>query len=93
MNLALTYLMEHIIILPQSVNKKKRKPMIPDNVKPIPKSVSSNQELIQEALDLGCTKAKVILIQTISMAHWVDIYAFRRAIWQCLFCTPERKYA
>ena len=48
--------------------------MIPDNVKNIPKNVLSKQELIQEALDLGCTKAKVVLTQTISMAHWVKLH-------------------
>ena len=48
--------------------------MTPDNVKSIPKSVLSNQELIQEALDLGCTKAKVVLTQTISMAHWGKLH-------------------
>ncbi len=48
--------------------------MIPDNVKLIPKSIRSNQGLIQEALDLGCTKAKVVLTQTISMAHWVKLH-------------------
>lgn len=47
--------------------------MIPDNVKPIPKSIRSNQELVQEALDLGCSKAKIVLTQTISMAHWVKL--------------------
>ena len=48
--------------------------MIPDNVKMIPKNISSNQELIQDALNLGCTKAKVVLIQTITMANWVKLH-------------------
>ena len=48
--------------------------MIPDNIRKIPKSASSNEELIKEALDLGCTKAKVVLTQTISMAHWVKLH-------------------
>ena len=47
--------------------------MIPDNLRQIPKSISSNQELIKEALDLGCIKAKVVLTNTISMAHWVKL--------------------
>ena len=48
--------------------------MISNNIKPIRKSEHSNQELIQEALDLGCTKAKVVLTHTISMAHWVNLH-------------------
>ena len=46
--------------------------MTPDNVKMMPKNISSNQELIQEALDLGCTKAKIVLAQTISIANWLS---------------------
>lgn len=68
--------------------------MIPDNIKMIPKSIRSNQELIQEALDLGCTKAKVVLTQTVSMAHWVKLqcqfgcsqYA---KLLTCPPCTPD----
>jgi len=68
--------------------------MIPDNVKMIPKSIRSNQELIQEALDLGCTKAKVVLTQTISMAHWVKLHCqfgcsqYAKLI-TCPPCTPD----
>ncbi|MBT7475564.1 MAG: hypothetical protein HN649_02940, partial [Nitrospina sp.] len=47
--------------------------MAPENIKSLPKSTRSNQELIQEAIDLGCTKAKVILTRTISMAHWMSL--------------------
>ncbi len=47
--------------------------MIPENVKTLPDDISSNQELIQEAINLGCTKAKVILTKTISMAHWMKL--------------------
>ncbi|MBT5471271.1 MAG: DUF2284 domain-containing protein [Nitrospina sp.] len=68
--------------------------MIPDNVKMIPKSIRSNQELIQEALDLGCTKAKVVLTQTISMAHWVKLHcqfgcSEYGKLLTCPPCTPE----
>lgn len=47
--------------------------MIPENVKSLPENTRSNQELIQQAIDLGCTKAKVILTKTISMAHWMKL--------------------
>jgi len=47
--------------------------MIPENVKALPGNICSNQELIQEAIGLGCTKAKVILTKTISMAHWMKL--------------------
>ncbi len=68
--------------------------MIPDNVKSIPQSVRSNQELIQEALDLGCTKAKVVLTQTISMAHWVNLHcqfgcSQYGKLLTCPPCTPD----
>ncbi|MBC8282808.1 MAG: DUF2284 domain-containing protein [Nitrospinae bacterium] len=68
--------------------------MIPDNVKMIPKSIRSNQELIQEALGLGCTKAKVVLTQTISLAHWVKLHCqfgcsqYAKLI-TCPPCTPD----
>ena len=48
--------------------------MISDNIKRIPKRTCSNQVLIKEALDMGCAKAKVVLTQTISMAHWVKLH-------------------
>ena len=44
-----------------------------ENIKALPKDIRSNQELIQEAIRLGCSKAKVILTKTISMAHWVKL--------------------
>jgi len=47
--------------------------MIPENIKMIPESIRSNQELIQEALNLGCMKAKVISTKAISLAHWVKL--------------------
>jgi predicted metal-binding protein len=68
--------------------------MIPDNVKQIPKVVRSHQELIQEALDLGCTRAKVVLTQTISMAHWVKLHCqfgcpqYGKVL-TCPPCTPD----
>lgn len=68
--------------------------MIPDNVKLIPKSIRSNQELIQEALNLGCTKAKVVLTQTISLAHWVKLHcqfgcSQYAKLLTCPPCTPD----
>ena len=48
--------------------------MIPKNIKMIPESIRSNQELIQEALGLGCAKAKVISTKAISLAHWVKLH-------------------
>ncbi len=47
--------------------------MTPKNIKALPENIRSNQELIQEAIRLGCTKAKVILTKTISMAHWMKL--------------------
>ena len=41
--------------------------MTPENVKSLPESIRYNQELIQEAIQLGCTK-------TISMAHWMKLH-------------------
>lgn len=43
------------------------------NIKALPENIRSNQELIQEATRLGCTKAKVILTKTISMGHWMKL--------------------
>ena len=48
--------------------------MLPKNIKMIPESIRSNQELIQEALGLGCAKAKVISTKAISLAHWVKLH-------------------
>ena len=39
----------------------------------MPESIRSNRELIQDALDFGCAKAKVISTETISLAHWVKL--------------------
>ena len=44
-----------------------------ENIKSLPKNIRLNQELIQEAIRLGCAKAKVILTKTISIAHWVKL--------------------
>ena len=41
---------------------------------------TDNQELIQEALNLGCLKAKVITTKTICLAHWLKT--------QCQFGCP-----
>ena len=48
--------------------------MLPKNIKMIPESIRSNQELIQEALGLGCARAKVISTKAISLAHWVKLH-------------------
>ena len=47
--------------------------MPPENIKALPENIRLNQELIQEAIRLGCTKAKVILTKTISMANWMKL--------------------
>lgn len=52
-----------------------------ENIKALPHDIRSNQELIQEAIGLGCTKAKVILTKTISMAHWMKL--------QCQYGCPH----
>ena len=58
--------------------------MIPKNITMIPESVRSKKELIQEALELGCEKAKVISTKAISLAHWVKL--------QCQFgCSNHAK--
>ena len=58
--------------------------MIPKNIKMMPESIRSNRELIQEALDFGCAKAKVISTEAISLAHWVKL--------QCQFgCSNHAK--
>ncbi|SVA25311.1 uncharacterized protein METZ01_LOCUS78165 [marine metagenome] len=48
--------------------------MIPKNIKMMPENIRSNQELIQEALGLGCARAKVISTKAISLAHWVKLH-------------------
>ncbi len=50
-------------------------------VRKLPQSVQINQEVIQEALDLGCTRAKVIQTQSIALAHWVKL--------QCQYGCPH----
>jgi predicted metal-binding protein len=47
--------------------------MASEKVKSLPKNIRLNQELIQKAIDLGCTKAKLIFTRTISMAHWMKL--------------------
>ena len=47
--------------------------MTPENVKFLPENTRLNQEMIHEAINLGCTKAKVILAKTISRAHWMNL--------------------
>ena len=47
--------------------------MVPENVKSLPENICLNQELIQEAINLGCTKAKVILTKTISLSNWMNL--------------------
>ena len=68
--------------------------MIPPNVKKMPKNITSNKELIQEALDLGCTKAKVVLTQSISIANWVKLHcqfgcSQYAKLLTCPPCTPD----
>ena len=46
--------------------------MTPENVKFLPENTRLNQEMIHEAINLGCTKAKVILTKTKSMSHWMN---------------------
>ena len=48
--------------------------MMPKNIRMIPENIRSNQELIQEALGLGCARAKVISTKAISLAHWVKLH-------------------
>ena len=47
--------------------------MPPEKIKALPEKIRLNQELIQEAICLGCTKAKVILTKTISIANWMKL--------------------
>jgi predicted metal-binding protein len=47
----------------------------------LPRNIQSNQELIQEALDLGCVKAKVIPTKTIALARWLRL--------QCQYGCPH----
>ena len=44
-----------------------------EKIKALPENIRLNQELIQEAISLGCTKAKVILTKTISIANWMKL--------------------
>jgi predicted metal-binding protein len=48
--------------------------MIYENIKAFPKDVISNQQLIERAVKLGCTKAKLILTKTISLGHWIKLH-------------------
>jgi len=51
------------------------------NIKKLPKSVTSNQELIEDAMVCGCLRAQVIMTKTISLARWVKI--------QCQYGCPH----
>lgn len=51
------------------------------NVKSLPLDVRSNQEIIQEAIALGCSEAKVILTKTIALGNWVKL--------QCQYGCPH----
>jgi len=51
------------------------------NLRELPKGIRTNQEMIQEALALGCLQAKVIPAKTISLAHWLKA--------QCQFGCPH----
>ena len=42
-------------------------------VRRLPKEVESGNKLIQEALQLGCIKAKIIKTQTIVLGHWLRV--------------------
>ena len=64
--------------------KENSLPMIPKNLTRIPENIMSNKELIEEALDFGCRKAKVISTSAISLARWVKL--------QCQFgCSNHAK--
>tara|TARA_Y100000590_G_scaffold329262_1_gene373935 strand:+ start:317 stop:469 length:153 start_codon:yes stop_codon:yes gene_type:complete len=45
--------------------------MIPKNTTMIPESILSYKEPIEEALDFGCRKSKVISTRSFSLTHWV----------------------
>lgn len=49
--------------------------MIPDipNVKQLPTERVANQQVIQEAMDLGSVKVKVIPVHDITLSHWVRL--------------------
>jgi predicted metal-binding protein len=71
-----------------------KKIMSSDNIKALPKNIRSNQELIQEAIGLGCTKAKVILTKSISMANWMKLQcqygcSYYGTLLTCPPCTPD----
>ncbi len=45
----------------------------PPKVTPFPSRIVSNQELIAEALEKGCTQVKVIPVKEIALGHWVRL--------------------
>ena len=61
-----------------------------EKIKELPKNIRFNQELIQEALKLGASKAKLILTQTITMANWVKLHCQYgcSSYGVCLTCPP-----
>ena len=45
----------------------------PTNIRSLPTGTLTNQELIEDALDLGCLNAKVIQIRNITLGSWVKL--------------------
>ncbi|MFQ5449646.1 MAG: DUF2284 domain-containing protein [Nitrospinaceae bacterium] len=43
------------------------------NIRQLPLSIRTNKEVIQDALNSGCIRAKVILTKTIVLGHWVKL--------------------
>ena len=43
---------------------------LPSNIRQLPLNVKSNTEMIQEAVTLGCSRAKVIWTKTIAIGTW-----------------------
>ena len=45
----------------------------PPNVTQFPSRITSNQELIEDALNRGCTQVKIIAVREIALGHWVRL--------------------
>ncbi|MBI4384276.1 MAG: DUF2284 domain-containing protein, partial [Nitrospinae bacterium] len=81
---------------PKPAINRRRENVVTDlrHFKKSPKSEPSNMELVEEAVSLGCVKAKVILTKTISLGRWVKLQCqygcpFYGMRFTCPPCSPN----
>ena len=47
--------------------------MEPENIYSFPTNIQTNQELIADAIDLGCLRAKIVPTNSISLGSWIHL--------------------